>query len=69
MKTFVQAEEARIRIPGTHKDQQKEVDALLSSLAIAPVSGKVYKISLQLPLTQNFTLFVYSCRSIIKFVK
>ena len=36
---YYQVEEARIRASNTSKDQQKEVDELLSSFGVAPVSG------------------------------
>lgn len=36
----LQVEEAIVRVgPGTEKDQQKEIDAMLYDLNIAPVSG------------------------------
>lgn len=35
----LQVEEATVRAAGTDKDQRKEIDAMLSSLGVAPVSG------------------------------
>lgn len=35
----LQVEEATVRASGTDKDQRKEIDAMLSSLGVAPVSG------------------------------
>lgn len=35
----LQVEEATVRAAGTEKDQRKEIDAMLSSLGVAPVSG------------------------------
>lgn len=35
----LQVEEATVRAAGADKDQRKELDAMLSSLGVAPVSG------------------------------
>lgn len=35
----VKVEEATVRAAGTDKDHRKELDAMLSSLGVAPVSG------------------------------
>lgn len=35
----LQVEEATVRVAGTDKNQQKEIDEMLSKLGVAPVSG------------------------------
>lgn len=37
---ILQVEEATVRAAGADKDHRKELDAMLSSLGVAPVSGK-----------------------------
>ena len=47
MEFLKQVESAVVRAAGTDKDQRKELDAMLSSLGVAPVSGKISKNFLQ----------------------
>lgn len=63
---ILQVEEATVRAAGADKDHRKELDAMLSSLGVAPVSGKQLYFDFIIYLISYIFYFIHRC--IIQFI-